>query len=135
MTDTNGEAIAASIHKNYAQARNVTVDKSKLCVVFNAFRDLYASRSSANEEHYYLENLIGTEHIEGRRDVVFGTVPDAIERTKEFIRNSAKIYSHQAEIYSKNLLNVIRKEEFSQGVDEILSPHITVLEELARGNI
>lgn len=135
MNNNDWYTTVKRVHQNYAKAQNIKVDKKKLLAVLYAFRDLYNQRSTCREEEYYLSNLIGTGAIEGRREDVLGTVPQAVKRTEQFIFESVDIYSHQAEIICRNLINILRKENFTIAIDEVLAPHKVALTDLKMGDL
>lgn len=123
------------VHQAYARASDVVVDKHKLLAVLNAFETLYNARTTKKEEGYYIGNLIGTGKIEGMYKDVLGTVPQAIGRTRAFIDNSAAMHSHQGEFIARNLVYVLRKENFVSEPVVLLAPYIGILKDISLGNI
>lgn len=128
--------LAEKVHQNYADAEPDTpINLERFLTVLDVFAALHAGRASENDGGYYLGNLIGTGRFEGTMEQVLGTVPQAIERTHLFYRQKGVIYSHQAEIVTRNLIAVLRKEKFKQSLDMLLARFAEPLNNLASGNL
>ncbi|MDB5977314.1 MAG: hypothetical protein JWR07_4074 [Nevskia sp.] len=137
MTQQQWLALAEGVHAAYQKAirGNATVDRAKMQTILVVFYRLYCARSSHNEEDYYVGNLIQSGPIEGTPAETIGTVAEAVQRTEKFIADQAELWGHQGEIISRNLVNVLAKEQFPSvlSLNAILMPHQAVLEQISVG--
>lgn len=129
--------VGLKVEKSYRDEshNDLVVDKDKIILVIDSFSQLYKCIEASSSDSYYLGNLISTGRIEGARDEVFGTVDDAVKRTKDFIRNSDEIYASQCSFYSRNLKVVLEKESFDRDPRQVLGERVGELEEISTGKI
>lgn len=129
--------VGKKIEESYRKEshNDTVVNKDSVIFVIDSFFELYQSRKNKEDDFYYLGNLISTGRIEGTRDEVFGTIKDAVERTKGFLMKSDEVYASQCALYSKNLKVILEKEEFDRDPRQVLGERVQRLEEIASGNI
>ncbi|MDB5977329.1 MAG: hypothetical protein JWR07_4089 [Nevskia sp.] len=137
MTQQQWRTLTEAVHAAYRKAarKNANIDRAKLQIVLTAFYGLYCARSSTNEENFYVSNLIQAHRVEGAPTETIGTVAEAVQRTEKFFAEQAELWGHQGEIISRNLVNVLAKEQFPSTLrlNTILMPHQAVLEQISIG--
>ncbi|BBO57035.1 hypothetical protein [Cobetia sp. AM6] len=134
--DSELKSIGIRVEESYRKAeRTKSVSKGKIILVLETFLDLYNSISSSGHDRYFIGNLIGTGRIEGTSDEVFGTVENAVQRTKSFIEHSEYIYASQCSFYSRNLKVILEQGSFRKNPQEIIGDRRQKLQEISLGSI
>lgn len=127
--------IAKRIHNNYSNNERVSVNKIKVLAFISAFETLYGARITKNEDDYYIGNLVQPNLIVGRREDVLGTVPGNLELTRNSIAEPGPYTGRRASIVARNLVMILRSEQFRSDISELLAPHSDALRDLAAGQI
>ncbi|BCD99848.1 hypothetical protein [Marinagarivorans cellulosilyticus] len=135
--DSRLSDIGKKIEESYRKEshKNLAVSKNSIIIVIDSFFDLSQERDNKESDSYYLGNLISTGRIEGTKEEVFGTLKDAVERTKDLIMKSDEIYASQCSFYSRNLKVILEKENFEKDPRQVLGDRVKRLEEIASGKI
>ncbi|MHC6657052.1 hypothetical protein [Aeromonas salmonicida] len=135
--DLHLSEVGKKIEESYRKEshNDIVVNKDSIIFVIDSFFELYQSRKNKEDDFYYLGNFISTGRIEGTRNEVFGTIKDAVERTKGFIMKSDEVYASQCSFYSRNLKVLLEKEKFDRDPRQVLGERVQRLEEIASGNI
>ncbi len=133
-------AVERACHDAFNAGRAFSLPKQIL--ILDVFEALMRSRNTTmtlrlGNDRYYMSNLVATGRMEGTLDEIFGTLQQAIDRTKRLLLKQNEVHPAQGDNFPKSFRHCLnlKQETWPSPLHSYLERYAVGLVEIARGRV
>ena len=111
-------------------------------IILDAVEALMRGRTTTtaqrlDNDRYYMSNLVSTGKMEGTLDEIYGTLQQAIDRTKRLLLKQGEVYPAQGDNFPKSFRHCLnlKQETWPAPLHSYMSRYAVDLVAIARGEV